>query len=173
VRQRNPKFEWQDAFLSQSRYTTGSVIAVAWWLANRWNGGTDLVTAPVERIVNETAFSKSAVEKALRKLREDGWIAQHRRGRNQGRWASASTYRLTVPTRTSVRSNPYTCTAQPVQVYGLVDPLVDPSPVDPVGLKPVGESTFDCFAAVHDGTDGWCICLTPTPSRSESEMEQA
>jgi hypothetical protein len=145
-RERNLKFQWQDSFLARSGHTRAVTIAVAWWMSNRWNGDTQTVVAPLSRIVADVPFGERAVQTALKELRESGWVAQHRVGRNVGRdGGTASTYRLTFPSpvRTDVRPNTNERASQDEQPCALVDPSVDP-----LG-RPLADRHFnsECFAA--------------------------
>lgn len=126
MRQRNSKFEWQDAF-AQAGYR-GATYAVGRAVADRWNGDNNHPITPVDYLCRVTGYGKSSVEKALRRLRQDGWLAQVTRGGRRGDQTWASRYRCTVPNPYSESPNPYSGASQPVTEYGPID----------LSLRPVG-----------------------------------
>lgn len=92
---RNPKFEWQDAFMRAS--LTPSEFKVGQAIANRWNGDDAHPYASAEYLSDATGYSVRQVRRALAGLRAKGWIAQVHRGGKRGTEVHASRFRLTHP----------------------------------------------------------------------------
>jgi hypothetical protein len=134
VSRRNPKFIWQQRFLTEASTHTRSVITVGMFLANHWNGGDDLVYASEGFIASGTGLNERSVRRALTTLREEGWVFRVSRGGRRGDGTTYPSYwRPTFPISTGQTGilNRTRRVSQPDTGVRQVDPEVDPYEVDP------------------------------------------
>lgn len=126
---RNPKFEWQDAFIQAD--LTPSEFKVGQAVANRWNGDNNQPYASAEWLSTTTGYSVRQVRRAIAGLREKGWLAQVSRGGRRGDQTWASRFRLTVPNVTPMTPNVTPVSSQRDISVTPVDLPVRPTAVDP------------------------------------------
>lgn len=93
---RNPKFVWQDA-LTRAHLKPPSHLAVGLVMSLRDNGDGRGFYASVPHLANESGIGPDTVERAIARLRRDGWLKQVRKGGSNGSSTWASRYQLTIP----------------------------------------------------------------------------
>lgn len=129
---RNPKFLWLEA-VTRSDVRPHSAKTVATAISSKWNGDNNHPFFCVSDLMEATGLSESSVERALRTLRENGWVIQVQRGGRRGTVTWASRYRMTYPqpvnpdfpTRQFEVPNPSVLTSQPVSSDTPVDLSLD------------------------------------------------
>jgi hypothetical protein len=134
---RNPKFEWQSAFIEAG--LTGNTGFIGLLMSTLDNGDGRGFFVSAARISTLTGLSERTVQERIRALREAGWIEQTKRGGHRGGRAMASSYALVIPAGAQPgvsRAQPEGPGAQPEASAVVLDqgPL-DLTPLDPCSLK--------------------------------------
>lgn len=109
-KRRNPKFEWQSAFIASG--LTGNTGFIGLLMSTFDNGDGNGFFITEKRITEMTGLSERSVRDHIGKLRSTGWVERVRTGRRVGGASWASTYQLRNPAETRT-AQPEDSTFQP------------------------------------------------------------
>lgn len=128
---RNPKFEWETAFIKSG--LTGNTGFVGLLMSTLDNGDGRGFFVSAKTIESWSGLNERTARRHIDSLMESGWIVRTKKGGRRGDQALASTYQLVIPTeanRSSLTPQPVTEVPHP---DGSARPL-DQDSLDPPSL---------------------------------------
>jgi hypothetical protein len=133
---RNPKFEWQSAFIEARITGNTGFIGLLMSTFDNGDGKGFFLSAPT--MANMTGMDERTIRTHVKRLQEAGWIRTTRRGGRRGLSTFANEYELTIPASSQPggsRTEPGDPSSQPEQVARPVDQAsLHQSPLDQVHL---------------------------------------
>jgi hypothetical protein len=134
ARARNPKFEWQSAFIESG--LTGNTGFVGLLMSTFDNGDGKGFFLSGARISQLRGLNEKTARIHVAKLRDAGWINQTRRGGNRGGAAYASDYALTIPQAGKSVPEAEISGPEPERSALPIDqPPIDQPPIDPYSIE--------------------------------------